>query len=559
MAGSPIETALNLAASAALLVWAVRLVRTGFERAFGSEMRRLLRRSTDSTLRAAGTGLTAAVLLQSSTAVALLLSGFMTSGAISGYAGLAIILGADLGSALVVQLLNSGLSVLMPLLLLTGVLTFLRSSRRTVRQVGRILIGFALIFVSLAMIRDASTPLISSPGARTALGYLATDLISAFAIATLFAWLVHSSVAAVLLFATLAAQGVLPPNAAFAMVLGANLGGALIAFFLTLSADLQIRQVVMSNLVLRGGGAVVTLSLLSQLNIAALLPGADPADQALGLHLIFNIALLVVGLFALRPTLWLSQKLLPETAQPANDNRPRTLLDPTVQTQPLRAFGCVQRELVDISNRVENMLRDAMPLFETYNAFTAKALREQANDITQASLNLRVYISGVRSEDKSVDTGVRAFALAGSAVNIEAAADVVGRQITDLAKRKHTEKVNFSDEGWRELTDFHDTVLRNIQHGITVLMTEDIGLARDLVAQKEQIRSLEQSLSKEHLKRLRNGSNDTVETSSLHLGLLRALKALNTSFAMIAYPLLTEKGELRGSRLKNDGLRQTGR
>lgn len=549
MTSSPIEVLLNLAASAALLVWAVRLVRTGFERAFGSQLRLLLRRSTGNRIYSAATGFSAAVLLQSSTAVAVLLSGFMATGSINASAGLAILLGADLGSALVVQFLNSGISALTPLLLLCGVLTFLRSSRRTSRQIGRILIGFALIFVSLQMIRDASAPLQTSEAARTAMTYLANDLVSAFLIATVFAWVVHSSVAAVLLFAALAGQGLLPLGAAFAMVLGANLGGGLIAFGLTMGSAISVRQVVLANLLLRGGGAALVLLALARMDMAAQIPGGSPTQQALNLHLLFNLGLLFVGALLVRPSLWITRQILTETNGPDTETGHQSLLDPAVQNQPARAFACAQRELVEIGNRVEKMLRDAMPLFDRYDATVATRLRDHTTQIAQTSLDLRVYLSRVRSDDQRIDTGKRAFELAGTAANIEAAADVIGRNLGDLARRKHDQQVKFSEEGWRELTEFHDRVLRNIQHGVTVLMTEDIGLARDLVSQKEKIRDFEQALGKKHLTRLRNGSVDSVETSSIHLELLRALKALNTSFALIAYPLLTKNGELMESRL----------
>ena len=540
---------LNLAAAAALLIWAVRLVRTGFERAFGGQLRLWLRRSTTNRLTASATGAAAAVLLQSSTAVAMLLAGFMAAGTIGSGAGLAIILGADLGSAIVVQILNSRVAVLTPLLMLAGVLMFLRSSRRTPRQIGRVLIGLALIFLSLELIRNASAPLSQSDATRAVMAYLSRDLISAFLIAAVFAWLVHSSVAAVLLFATLTAQGVMPLEATFAMVLGANLGGALIAFFLTLGAAVSVRRVVLANLLLRGGGAALALFVLSLIEAATFVPGASAAQKALNLHLIYNLGLLVLGLACLRPSMWIARQVLAEANGTQAETQNRSVLDPTVQNHPSRAFACAQRELVEMGNRVEIMLRDAMGLFDTFDDVVAQRLRHEMKGMTQMSLDLRVYLSGVRSNDPKVDTGTRAFDLSGIAVNLEAGADVIARKMVDLARRKHSQKVNFSEDGWRELSDFHDQVLRNVQHGITVLMSEDIGLARELVEQKEKIRDKEQVLERRHLKRLRQGLTDTIETSAIHLDLLRALKMLNTSFAMIAYPLLKEQGELLESRL----------
>lgn len=549
MENSPILILLNMAAAAALLIWSVRLVRTGFERAFGAQLRRWLRRSTSNRLSAAATGAVAAVLMQSSTAVAMLLAGFMSSGAIGGIAGLAIILGADLGSAIVVQILNSRVALLTPLLLLAGVTVFLRSSRRGLRQIGRIFIGLALIFLSLDLIREASAPLSISGAAQTLMIYLAGDALSAFLIAALFAWLVHSSVAAVLLFANLAQQGLLPLEAAFAMVLGANLGGSFIAFALTLKADPPVRRVVWTNLVLRGGGAALALVFLSIAVTTDVVPGASAVQQALNVHLIFNLLLLVVGLPLVGPLIWAAERLILSPNASDAAQMVRSALDQSVQNQPRRAFACAKRELVEMSNRIEVMLREAMDLFDTFSDPVAQRLRGDMAEIDRMSLDVRVYLSGVRSSDPDEDTGTHAFSLSGVAVNLEAAADVIVRKVADLARRKNAEGLSFSNEGWRELSDFHDSITRNVQLGITVLMSEDVGLARELVEQKEKIRELEQILERTHLKRLRQGLTESIETSAIHLELLRSLKMINTSFAMIAYPLLEEHGELLESRL----------
>ena len=549
MESSPVLFLLNMAAAAALLIWAVRLVRTGFERAFGDQLRRWLRRSTANRLTSAATGAAAAILMQSSTAVAMLLAGFMSAGVIGSVAGLAIILGADLGSAVVVQILSSRISLLTPLLMLVGVMFFLRSSRRSLRQIGRILIGLALIFLSLDLIREASEPLAGSGSAQTAMLYLAGDAISSFLIAAVFAWLVHSSVAAVLLFATLAQQGLLPFEAAGAMVLGANLGGSLIAVFLTLHGRVSIRRVVWTNFALRGGGAALALLALAQVDAASLIPGSSVAQQTLNTHLFFNLGLLVIGLPLVGPLMWISSRLLPDAQSAVPENVVRSALDYSLQTQPSRAFACAQRELIAMGNSIESMLREAIGLIDNYDDPITQRLRSDMKDIARRSLDIRVYLAGIRSSDPKEDTGARAFNLSGVAVNLEAGADVIVRKMVELARRKNAEKLNFSEEGWRELSDFHDRVLRNVQHGITVLMSEDIGLARELVEQKEKVRELEQRLERAHLKRLRQGLVESIETSAIHLELLRSWKMLNTSFAMIAYPLLEQHGELLDSRL----------
>lgn len=547
--GAPIVFILNMAASAALLIWAVRLVRTGFERAFGGQLRLWLRRSTSNRFAAAATGAGAAILMQSSTAVAVLMAGFLSAGAIGRLSGLAIILGADLGSAIVALILNFQIGAFTSLLLLAGVMIFLQSSARRIRQIGRILIGLALIFLSLDLIRDASQPLMQGAGADAIMLYLAGDPITAFLLAALFAWLVHSSVAAILLFATLAAQGLMPVEAAFAMVLGANLGGSMIAFFLTLKSSAVVRRVVWTNLALRGGGAALMLFVLVSYGLQASMLGDNPGQQALNLHVLFNVLLLVAFLPLAKVLTGVADRMIPEPTRSELTGTRRSALDPEIQNQPRLAFACALRELVEMGNRIEVMLRDAIPLFEKYDETVAKRLRQEMQGIAATSLEVRIYLSGVHGTVPNQDTGARSFDLSGIAVNLEAGADMIARKMVVLAEKKDAASLNFSPEGWSELRDFHDVVLRNVQHGISVLMSEDLGLARELVEQKENVRDLEQNLQRKHLKRLRKGLIESYETSAIHLDLLRALKALNTSFAMIAYPLLSDTGELRQSRL----------
>jgi phosphate:Na+ symporter len=549
METTPLFFILNMAGAAALLIWAVRLVRTGFERAFGGQLRLWLRRSTATRVSAAASGAAAAILMQSSTAVAVLMAGFVSAGAIGGAGGLAIVLGADLGSAVVALILNSRLGVVTPVLLLVGVLIFLRSSRRQLRQIGRILIGLALVFLSLDLIRSASLPLVDSAGARSVMLYLADDTLTAFLIAALFAWLVHASVAAVLLFATLAAQGLLPAPAAFAMVLGANLGGSLIAFFLTLKSDVTVRRVVWSNLALRGGGALLVLWALSSFDLPTHLLGVSAGTQALHLHFVFNFVLLLVCLPLIGPLTRLAEGLIAAPPDQARQGQARTALDPTVQDQPRRAFACALRELVQMGNQIEAMLRQMLPLFERFDEAVAQQIQDEFARVGQMSLELRIYLAGVRSAEGSKEVGARAFELSAMAMNLEAGGDMIARKAVDLARRKSSENLRFSADGWRELSDFHDMVLRNVQHGIAVLMSQDTGLARELVEQKEQVRNVARDLQSRHLERLRRGMTESIETSAIHLELLRALKSLNTSFAMIAYPQLRQSGDLLESRL----------
>ncbi len=545
---SPILFLLHVAGAAALLIWAVRLVRTGVERGWSVPLRRWLRKGDDNRIMAALSGMIAALALQSSTAVAILTTSFVTAGTLTAAAGLAILLGADVGSALVAQVLLARADWVMPVLMVLGVGLFLRARRREGRMAGRVLIGVALIFVSLSLIRDATDPLRQSAAVGTAMGYLGKDALTAFALGALFAWLVQSSVAAVLLFVTLAAQSVLPLSAAAAMVLGANLGGSLIAYVLTLGADQPARRIVIANLALRGGGAALALFFLQRGAAPLELLGSTPPRQVINLHLAVNLALMLVALPLTVPVLRLVDRLAPDPATSPALKRV-SALDPAALRDPDRALACVMRELLQMGEAVESMLRSVIGLYADWEEDAAEAIRKKEREVDRIHINTKLYLAKLQRDHSGDEVASRALELADMAVNLESAGNVISDTMLSLAQRLNRGGVAFSDKGLEEIRDFHDRVLSNAQGALNLLVTSSPDAARALVEEKDTVRDVEQGLQRAHLARLQQGLSESIETSNLHQETLRALKQVNSAFTMLAYPILSETGDLLASRL----------
>lgn len=539
---------LQIAGAAALLIWSVRLVRTGVERAFSTPLRLWLRRSGQSRPMAAISGAASAIALQSSTAVAILTVGFMSSGGIAAPAALAILLGADLGSALVAKLLLARQAWILPILLLAGVVMFLRGQRKRIRQGGRILIGLALIFLSLDMLRAATTPLTDSPGALLAMQYLARDTLTAFVLGAVLAWIVHSSVAAVLIFVTLVLQGLLPLPAALALVLGANLGGAFIAVVLTLSAPVAARRVVAANLILRGTGAALALVTLTAIQTLPGWLGESPAAQAINVHVAFNLALVLLVLPWTGLVCRAAEALIPSPAAAAALDH-ISALDPGALASPDRALSCATREVIRIGETVEAMLRPVPTLFEHWDEPVARAITDKAQTLRKRHFDTKLYLAELNRAGLDEERNRRSVDLSTIAANLEAASDTIASTLVGLAQRLDADGIRFSAAGWKEICDFHDRVQANAQLALSVMMTQHPDDARDLVAEKDGIRTLEQELQRAHLDRLREGLADSIATSDIHQETLRALKQVNTAFTMVAYPILTETGDLLSSRI----------
>lgn len=540
---------IQIAGAAALLIWSVRLVRTGVERAFVVQLRLWLRRSARSRLLAAASGLASAMLLQSSTAVAILVTGFVAGGSLAGGVGLAILLGADIGSALVAKLLLIRMVWLEPLLLLVGVALFLRSPQRRLRQTGRILIGLALIFLSLDMIRNATAPLVDSAGAQTVMLYLGRDVMTAFLIGAVFTWVVHSSVAAVLLFVTLVSQGLLPQSAAVAMVLGANLGGSMIAYLLTYSEPVEARRMIVSNLVLRGGGAALALVSLTLAKPSLDWLGPTQAQAVINLHVFFNVMVALVALPLLGPIFRVAETLMVKRTDVAASASVLSALDASALKSPERALSCASREIVRMGEMTEAMLRSILPLYDRWDEGSASLIVARGQTMQTMHFDLKLYLATLNRTELNEGAASRSMHLSTVAVNLEGASDMIARNMVDMARRLNAEGLSFSDQGKAEISDFHDRVLSNAQLALNVMMTQNPEEARDLVAQKEAVRRIEQNLQLKHLERLREGRLESIETSNIHQETLRALKYVNTAFSMVAHPILQETGDLLQSRL----------
>ncbi len=542
---------LHLAGAVALLLWATRMVRTGVERAYGDVLRRRLRETLRNPLLAAGAGMALAIALQSATAVSLLVGGFAGSGIVGGASGLIAVLGADLGSALVVRILSFDLSHLVPALLFAGTAIFLATERRGWRQSGRILVGIGLLLLSLRMIGEAAEPLRESRMLPVIVNYLSGDPVTAFIVAAVTTWLFHSSVAAILLVAALAARGLLPVELGVVMVLGANLGGGLIAAMLSRGYLPAARAVPLGNLVLRGLGAAAALAVFAFADPPLAWLGSTPALQVVHAHILFNVALVLLGApFAGLVYRTLASMLAgmstPEAAPPAETSA----LDPVALATPGQALGNATREVVAMCETVEVMLRDVMALYEAPDRTRMAALAALDDRVDRRHAAIKLYLAKIPTAKMSDWEAARTQELLAACVRLEQVGDIIVRNMLVHVEKKLARGVTFTPEGWKELTSLHAAVLANARLAFNVLVSRDAATARQLVQEKDRLRDVERDTSRRHFERLREGAAQSLETSTLHLDTIRDLKQINSLLASIAYPVLEEHGLLGASRLK---------
>jgi phosphate:Na+ symporter len=545
---------LQLAGAVTLLIWAVRMVRTGMQRSQEPRIKRVLRESSGGRLKAAGIGLGLAVLLQGATAVAVLAAGFAATGTLTVATGLALLLGADVGSALVVQILTIKVEWLMPLLLIVGGALFFRGTTKDIKQAGRMLIGVALVLLSLRLIGEATEPLRTNPMLPAAVAYLRGDIISAFLVGAAFTWLLHSSVASLLLIATFALQGLLPIELGVSLMLGANLGGALIALGLTRTGSVQARQITMGSVLFRGIGAVIALLVFHLLDPPVALIGDTAARQIINLHLIFNGLLLVICLpltGAMERLVALIVKPKPTLEAQLNPlGEAASCLDQSVVGTPGLALASATRELLRMAEIIERMLQPLMDIYATGDREKIRQARRMEEAVDRAQSEIKLYLAQIAYDGEGTPEARRGHDLSTFAINLEYVGDAIAKTLLKLAEVRRDQQLKFSPEGWRELGELHHQVMANMHLALNVLVSKDKESARQLVAEKDRMRSAVDGSYNQHLQRLKTGTPQSVSTSNIHLETIRTLKTINSLFATIGYSILQESGDLLESRLK---------
>ena len=540
---------LQLAGAVLLLLYSVRMVSTGVERLAGPSLREIFRGTRQSVLVNVFAGGLVAVMLQSSTAVAVLVSGFAATGAMGVTGSLAVVLGADLGTALVVQFLSLNLEALIPALLFVGGILFLKFEERQHKQVGRILLGVAFLLLSLELLGEASGPIQESRFFPVVVQVLAGDPVTAMLGGALIAFLFHSSVASVLLFAVFSAEGVLPISAALPLVLGANVGSGCVAVWLTRNMHVKARRITAANLVFRAVGGVLALAALQWSLVPVDLLGGSAVRQLVNFHLLFNLCLVVLGLPFIVPLARAVKTLITE-APSAESARPgpRSALDHNVLDNTELAHASATRELLRMGEQLEVMFGPLMDYFDSATPAQIRAIRKMDESVNKSQTGIKLYLAKLNRGELTKEQSKRSQELMNFAVGLERVGDIICKDLLRLCETKHRQRLEFSGAGRKELVKLHARVMTNMRLALNVLVSEDLESARQLRDEKAALRKLQQRSRNRHLKRLGEGNQESIGSSDIHLEVIQGMEEINQRFIGFAYPVLAryESGPASG-------------
>jgi phosphate:Na+ symporter len=544
---------LNLLAAIALLVWGTHLVRTGILRVFGANLRNVLAKSVANRFAATMSGIGVTALVQSSTATALIVSAFVGQGLMTLPSALAVMLGADIGTSLMAVVFSRDLSWLSPLFIFIGVVLFITRQSTTIGRVGRVLIGLGLMLLALRLVTQSANVLTQAAAIKALLASLTSDLLLEIIVGALLAVLSYSSLAIVLLTATLALTNVIPIDVALGLVLGANLGSGLLAVLTTLSANVETRQVPLGNLVFKVLGIAIAAPFVGLwLRYVRPVMG-DPATLVVLFHLTFNV---VVGILFIGITqvvaAWV-EKWLPKPVKSTVAGRQRHL-DATALATPSLAISCAVREAMHQADVVETMLVGALDVIKNNDRKLAEDLRKMDDTVDELYSDIKYYLTKISREALGESEARRWTDIISFTINMEQIGDIVERVILDIEDKKINLGREFSQAGMSEICELHARLIDNLRLGMSVFLNGNVRDAQKLLEEKSRFRDLEREYASTHLGRLAVNTVQSIETSSLHLDLISDLKRINSHICSIAYPILDSAGALAPNRLRQSVL-----
>ena len=550
----------NLLGGVALLLWGVRMVRTGVLRAWGDRLKRFIELRLGNRFSAFLAGGAATAILGSGTATTLIIAGIAASGAIGTRLGLSVLLGADLGSAAVSAVFASGSTVALwasPILVFAGYVLFSASREYRPHAIGRIMIGLGLMLLALKLISEATVPLREASLFHELLGAVGREPLMAFLLGAIMAWAFHSTLAVVLLIASFLANGSLEPAGALGFILGLNLGGGLPAISATLSLPPAGRRLPLANLICRGVAAILGLFFLTPIsNLVASSP-LTPVNTVLAFHVLFNLVVALAFLPFTQVLDRITRKLLPDgSAEQDRLSAPRYLDGQSLSSPPI-ALSNATLETMRMSELLSSMFDTATHAFKQKSTETLKLLKPVDQKLTVFQTDIQAYLVDLNQNRLSVDEERRALEITLYVSNLKNAADVIHLNLAERIKTQAKEGIVFSAAELKTFDELCSIIHNNIKLASAVIAAGDVEGARRLISQKDTFREMQAQVFNQHYRSDKPVRRQDFRNSALFVGMVRDLHRINSHIVSAGYPIVEAAGLLRGTRLRKEAKTET--
>jgi phosphate:Na+ symporter len=524
---SPTTTLGLLITGVVLLLYGIRQITEMFRRMADARVYRVITSLTRHPVAIFGVSIALTAILQSSSAMSSLLVGLVSANLLPLASAIVMLLGANIGSTLVVQLLAWHVTdfaiELMGLLTAVALFTY----RTRWHRIGRMCLAFGLVMVGLAALSWGCQPLATSPVTALVLKSLAGAPVVLMLIGAVLAMVLSSSAASIGLILALASNGTLPAEAALILMLGANVGTTLTAL-LTASQEgtLAGRRLALVHASTKLVGALVMLLLIAPLETFMATVWSNAGTQVALAHVSFNLALALVFVPLARPLASLMERLVPERTPVQGGSLGPRSLDPKALAMPAVALGLAMRETLHMADVATEMLHLSMQAFEDKSSEIGERIETLDDQLDELHAALKGYLTQLDEATLTEEQARLDITLLYLITDLQAIGDVIAKRFMSLAQRLHRNQILFSEEGWDDLLGYHQQAQEALQQVLAALVSHNPQLVASFLERKEQLNQIKRELHLRHIRRLRAGVPSSMTSSALHLDLLDAISTI---------------------------------
>ncbi|MBS2027269.1 MAG: Na/Pi cotransporter family protein [Deltaproteobacteria bacterium] len=533
------ESVLLLFGGLAVFVHGLSQARESLQLLAGDRLRSLIAAFSSNRIFGLVLGAAVTVILQSSTATTTILVGYCASGLCTLEQAMAVILGADVGTTATVQLVSLQARSAGLVLAAAGVAVRYASKKKRSQYVGQALLGLGLLFFGMELMRSGAKPLAAMGAAQVVTSYLSGHRVAGAFLGALLTLFLRSSAPTLALTMALADAGALDLWGALPVLLGANLGTTVSPFASAVDQDTEGKRVALAHLLFKAIGVVVALPLLGKFVHLADVSAPQIARQIANAHTLFNGALALAFL----PTLNLGALLLRKLYKPP-ETKPRfrpKFLDPRALETPALAFGQATREYLRMAEIVGEMLKDSLEVFRHQDLQLLAKVEARDDQVDILNREIRFYLARMGQDMMSPEQAEKQMTLITLTADLESVGDILNRNLLAMGRKKISQGLWFSEDGWKEIEDFFFKVIENFELAVAAFSTGDEELARKVQRHRVRLAEIEDKLKQAHIARLHKGLRESLDTSSIHLDLLAALRRINGLLSNMADAVVRER------------------
>lgn len=517
----------------AFFMYGMSLVSDHLQKIAANKIRELFRHISGKKYLAIVVGIFLTIFLQSSGAVTSMLVGLGSARVVTLQQVMAIIVGTAIGSTFTVQVISFKVVDYGMLMFILGFFSYFVAQRTLSKNLSGVVMGFGMLFIGLQMMGMGTDILKKYDFIQEMFVHLNQGPLLTCVVTALFTALVHSSAVTIGLAMSLATSGILTFEQSLYWVYGANVGTTATALMASVGSNYIGRQVAWAHFFYKTGTFLIFF-FLTNIAVIHLLPTTDVLVRDIAnAHTFLNIVSAIIFYPLIDKGAQFIERIIPKSDKD-KEFGPEFINSENFQ-HPELAYAQARREAMRMGDIVSSMMKDSLLLFKTEDPDLIASIRNRDNQVDILQREIKMFLA--RMSTPTAGLNEASLSLITFVSDLEGVGDVIDNGIMELARKKNALKLEFSQEGWKEICQMHNQVMEIVQMSLSCFEMQDRELANRVIQKKRDLRKLEKQLKESHIDRLKKGLTETINTSSIHMDLISDYRRISGLIVNHAYNL----------------------